>query len=48
MSLVTTDDEKDPPVPADLVDAPKRIHRDQVAEEHSRPDQAAPADEAHD
>lgn len=30
------------------MDAPKRINRDQVAEGHNRPDQAAPADEAYD
>jgi len=45
---MTSDEEKDPPVPAHLVDAPKRIHRDQVAGEHDRPDHAAPADEPHD
>jgi hypothetical protein len=44
---MTSDEEKDPPVPADLVDAPKRIHRDQDAKEHDRPDHAALADEPH-
>ncbi|MBD1543592.1 hypothetical protein G9E11_15375 [Arthrobacter sp. IA7] len=45
---MTSDDEKDPPVPADLVDAPKRIHHDQVAEEHDRPDHTPLADEPND
>ena len=37
MGFMTSDDEKDPPVPADLVGAPKRIHRDQTADEHEAP-----------
>ncbi|MET1064104.1 MAG: hypothetical protein ABWX85_03965 [Arthrobacter sp.] len=30
---MTSDDEKDPPVPADLEGAAKRVHRVQVADE---------------
>lgn len=32
---MSTDEEKDPPVPADLEDAVKRLHRDPVTEEHN-------------
>ncbi|MCT9627223.1 hypothetical protein HWD94_19175 [Pseudarthrobacter equi] len=31
---MTSDDEKDPPVPANLEGAAKHIHPDQVLEEH--------------
>jgi hypothetical protein len=48
MSHMTSDDEKDPPVPADLVDAPKRIQHEQVVEKHDRPDHAGSADEPND
>lgn len=41
---MSSDDEKDPPVPADLVGAPKRIHRDEVADELERSDHENPAD----
>ena len=43
-----TSDEKDPPVPADLEGAPKRIHRKQVAEESDANDHEAHADEPND
>ncbi|WP_258073809.1 hypothetical protein [Arthrobacter sp. Y81] len=39
---MTSDEEKDPPVPADLEDSAKRVHHVQVAEER---DHEAPADE---
>ncbi|WP_157365146.1 hypothetical protein [Arthrobacter sp. QXT-31] len=42
---MTADDEKDPPVPADLVGAPQRVRRDQVAEDEDQPVRKAPADE---
>lgn len=42
---MTSDDEKDPPVPADLVDAPKRIHRWPASENDPHSDGEAPADE---
>ncbi|MFJ5692853.1 hypothetical protein ACIP9X_03240 [Arthrobacter sp. NPDC093125] len=43
---MSSDDEKDPPVPAGLVDAPKRIHREQVAQKYDRSDRAALVDDA--
>jgi hypothetical protein len=48
MTLMTSDDEKDPPVPADLVGAPKRIHRERVAEEDDRSGRKTPAEEPKD
>jgi hypothetical protein len=46
---MTSDDEKDPPVPADLEGAAKRIrHRGKVEEEHDSEDHEAPADEPND
>jgi hypothetical protein len=45
---MTSDDEKDPPVPADLEGASKRIHRDQGAEEHDRHDHEELEDEPND
>ncbi|MFC9333088.1 hypothetical protein [Arthrobacter sp. NPDC057009] len=45
---MTAGDEKDPPVPADLVGAPQRVHRDQVAEDEDQPDRNAPTDESND
>ena len=42
---MTIDDEKDPPVPADLEGAPKRVHRERVAEERGPDDHGALADE---
>ena len=45
---MTSDDEKDPPVPADLVGAPKRIHHDRVAGEKDRSDRTSPAEEPKD
>lgn len=42
---MTSDDEKDPPVPADLEGAAKRVHRAQVAEKHDSYDHEAGADE---
>jgi hypothetical protein len=44
MSLMTSGDEKDTPVPADLVGAPRRIHRNQLAEEDDRTGHEALAD----
>jgi hypothetical protein len=40
-----SDDEKDPPVPADLEGAAKRIHRTEVVEDK---DHEPPADEPND
>ena len=40
-----SDDEKDPPVPADLEGAPKRIHREKDAESHEESDLDAAADD---
>jgi hypothetical protein len=34
LDAMMADEEKDPPVPADLEGAAKRIHRDPVTEEH--------------
>jgi hypothetical protein len=48
MSLMTSDDEKDPPVPADLVEAPKRIHRVRNAEEYDRSGRKTSAEEPKD
>jgi hypothetical protein len=45
---MTSDDEKDPPVPAHLEGAPKRIHRKQVAEEPDANGRGVHADEAND
>jgi len=45
---MTSDCEKDPPVPADLAGASNRIHRDQVAEEHDPYDRDALSDEPND
>jgi hypothetical protein len=42
---MSTDEEKDPPVPADLEGAAKRIHRDQAAEKY---DHGAVAEEPND
>jgi hypothetical protein len=41
MNLMTLDDDKDPPVPADLVDAPKRIHHDPASEDPDPSDDEA-------
>ncbi|MFD1240835.1 hypothetical protein [Arthrobacter ulcerisalmonis] len=35
---MASDEEKDPPVPADLANASKRIHRVEVEEEHDQAD----------
>lgn len=43
-----TSDEKDPPVPGDLVGAAKRTHRNQVAEEYDLSDHETLADEPND
>jgi hypothetical protein len=48
MSLMTSDDEKDPPVPADLVEAPKRIRRDRNAEDYDRSGRKASAEKPKD
>lgn len=45
---MSSEDEKDPPVPADLVGAPKRIHREQVAEKYDRSNREALADDPND
>ncbi|WP_190243059.1 hypothetical protein [Arthrobacter globiformis] len=45
---MSSDDEKDPPVPADLVDAPKRIHREQVAQNNDGSNREALADDPND
>ena len=45
---MTSGDEKDPPVPADLVGVPKRIHRDQGTGKYHRSDHNALADERND
>ena len=45
---MTSSEEKDPPVPADLEGAPQRIHRDQSAGEHGPDDREALADEPND
>ena len=45
---MASDDEKDPPVPADLVGAPKRIHHDRVAGEPDRRDHEDLGDEPND
>ncbi|WP_272910874.1 hypothetical protein [Arthrobacter sp. FW306-05-C] len=42
---MTSDDEKDPPVPADLVDAAKRIHYKQAPENNDAFDDEAAGDE---
>lgn len=42
---MTSDDEKDPPVPADLVDAPKRIHHEPASENNAASDDEALGDE---
>lgn len=42
---MTSDDEKDPPVPADLVDAPQRIHYEQASENNGAFDDEAAGDE---
>lgn len=36
MSIMSSDEEKDPTVPADLIDASKRIRRVEVEEEHNQ------------
>ncbi|WP_171046614.1 hypothetical protein [Pseudarthrobacter sp. NamE5] len=41
---MSSDDEKDPPVPANVVGAPKRVHRDRVRYEYDRSDHEAPAE----
>ncbi|MET1021408.1 MAG: hypothetical protein ABWX69_04320 [Arthrobacter sp.] len=45
---MTSDDEKDPPVPADLEDAAKRVHRVRVADENDAKNAEALADEPND
>ena len=40
-----SDDEKDPPVPADLEGAPKRIHRNHVAKDSDADTHQAPTEE---
>jgi hypothetical protein len=45
---MASDDEKDPPVPADLVGAPKRIRRDRVVKESDRSDHEDLGDEPND
>ena len=45
---MTSDDEKDPPVPADLEGAAKRVHRVQVADENDANDPEALADKPND
>jgi hypothetical protein len=43
---MTSDEEKDPPVPADVDGAtPRRVRRDQIAEEHDPNGHEPPADE---
>lgn len=42
---MTSDDEKDPPVPADLDDAANRIHRNKAAADRDAHDNPAPAEE---
>jgi hypothetical protein len=45
---MASDDEKDPPVPAHLAGAAKRIHRDKAADEHDPNDHEALADKPND
>ncbi|MGN7252831.1 MULTISPECIES: hypothetical protein [unclassified Arthrobacter] len=45
---MASDDEKDPPVPSDLVGAPKRIRREQVAQKCDRSTREALADDPND
>jgi hypothetical protein len=45
---MTSDDEKDPPVPADLEGAAQRVHRVQVADEKDANGPEAQADEPND
>jgi hypothetical protein len=45
---MTSDDEKDPPVPAHLEGAPMRIHRKHVEEESDATDHKVHADDAND
>lgn len=45
---MTSDDEKDPPVPADLVDAPERIHHKQTSGNNDPSDDEALPDEPND
>ncbi|WP_172411821.1 hypothetical protein [Arthrobacter globiformis] len=45
---MTSGDEKDPPVPADLVGAPRRIRREQGAEADDRSDQEDLVDDPND
>ncbi|MFD7545074.1 hypothetical protein [Pseudarthrobacter sp. NPDC059871] len=45
---MTSDEEKDPPVPGDLVGASKRIHRVQPRETGDGSDREVPADKPSD
>lgn len=45
LGTMTSDDEKDPPVPADVEGAAKRIHRSQVAEESDANAHEAPTED---
>ncbi|NUT73284.1 hypothetical protein [Pseudarthrobacter sp. C4D7] len=45
---MTRDYEKDPPVPADLVGAPKRIHPEQTADDNDAFDEEALSGEQND
>jgi hypothetical protein len=44
MGFMASDDEKDPPVPAHLAGAAKRVHRDNTAAEQDPDDHKAPVD----
>jgi hypothetical protein len=45
MGFMSSDDEKDPPVPAHLVGATERVHRDQAADKQDAVDHEAPAEQ---